>query len=372
MVITGERSCLNGAEQQFVLVIGGGQAGLAAGYYLKQEGIPYLIVEKAARIGDGWRNRYTSLTLFTPRSISTLPGLMLAGNRESYPTRDEFANYLERYASVQSLLVRTSTTVLQLTLNADGQFIADLDTGESLQATSVVIATGAFQIALEDQFSSVARGVQQLTSATYKDPSQVVLGRTLIVGDGASGRDIAVELSATHKVLLATGRARKLIPEFVLGKNVWWWLSILGILSARRDSWLGQQMRAADPFPDRRRSLSCLQKRGVQIMPRVISISERRATFMGGATFDIDSVIWAIGYRDDSAWLQVPGTTSDRGEFLHDEGISPVQGIYYVGRPWQRNRASALISGAGPDAREVVRAILRRHEELDGQRRFAP
>lgn len=99
------------------------------------------------------------------------------------------------------------------------------------------------------QSCSIDPNIQQLTATTYRDPSQIVPGRTLVVGDGASGRDIAAELSANHKVLLATGKPRKLIPEFFLGKNVWWWFSTLGVLSAPAESWLGKRMRTADPFP---------------------------------------------------------------------------------------------------------------------------
>lgn len=364
MLMTKSQDRTSENDRHFVLVIGGGQSGLATGYYLKQAGIPYLILEKNDRVGDTWRNRYSSLTLFTPRSLSMLPGLTPVGNRDSYPTRDEFADYLERYASTHRLSVKTSTTLNRLRLNAAGQFEADLSTGERLRATSVVVTTGGFQTMSVPQLLSGAPDIQQLTATTYRDPSQIVPGRTLVVGDGASGRDIAAELSVTHKVLLATGKPRKLIPEFFLGKNVWWWLSTLGVLSAPAESWLGKRMRTADPFPDRDRSLPSLQARGVEIMPRLVSITGRKAGFEGGQAIDIDSVIWAVGYRDDITWLQVPRTTSARGEFLHDQGISPIPGIYYVGRPWQRNRASALISGAGPDAKEIVQAIARRHKEL--------
>lgn len=363
MQMTRIRGSANDKEKRFVLVIGGGQSGLAAGYYLKQAGIPYLILEKNARVGDTWRNRYTSLTLFTPRSLSMLPGLMPAGNRDSYPTRDEFADYLERYASIHGLLVRTSALLKRLTLNAAGQFEAYLGTGERLHPVSVVVTTGGFQTVSEPQSSSIDPDIQQLTATRYRDPSQVVPGRVLVVGDGASGRDIAAELSTTHKVLLATGKPRTLIPEFFLGKNVWWWFSKLGVLSAPAESWLGKRMRKADPFPDRDRSLPSLQTRGVEIMPRLVSFTGRAARFEGEQAIDIGSVIWAIGYRDDISWLQVPGATSARGEFLHYEGISPIPSIYYVGRPWQRNRASALISGAGPDAKDIVQAIARRQKE---------
>ncbi|MGQ3213710.1 NAD(P)-binding domain-containing protein [Shinella sp.] len=145
MLMTKSQDRTSENDRHFVLVIGGGQSGLATGYYLKQAGIPYLILEKNDRVGDTWRNRYSSLTLFTPRSLSMLPGLTPVGNRDSYPTRDEFADYLERYASTHRLSIKTSTTLNRLRLNAAGQFEADLSTGERLRATSVVVTTGAFR-----------------------------------------------------------------------------------------------------------------------------------------------------------------------------------------------------------------------------------
>ncbi len=193
-----------------VLVIGAGQAGLAAAYRLQQSGIDFCIVEGAGRIGDSWRKRYASLTLFTPRRFSALPGLGLDGDPEGYATRDEFADYLERYADFHRLAVSTGTGVEKLNRRADGMFAALLTTGEIVLAGSVIVSTGGFQRAVVPSVAAgLDEGVNQLTSETYREPSSVAPGTVLVVGDGASGRDIAAELAASHRVLLATGKPRR-------------------------------------------------------------------------------------------------------------------------------------------------------------------
>jgi cation diffusion facilitator CzcD-associated flavoprotein CzcO len=173
------------------------------------------------RVGDSWRARYDSLTLFTPRQFSALPGLNLDGNRELYPGRDEFAGYLQRYASNFEFPIRLNTRVVRLCKD-DGVFNATLDDGSEIRASEVIVATGGFQQALKPavarQFGS---GVLQLTTQTYRNPHQLPEGPVLIVGDGASGRDIAAEAAQSQSTILSTGKPRRLFPERVFGKSVW-------------------------------------------------------------------------------------------------------------------------------------------------------
>ena len=126
--------------ERFVLVIGAGQAGLAAGHHLSQADMPFVIVDAARHVGDSWRARYDGLTLFTPRQFSALPGMNLPGNREGYPDRDEFADYLESYAERFRLPVRLETRVDRLVAMDDG-FEAALSNGETLHASEVIVAT---------------------------------------------------------------------------------------------------------------------------------------------------------------------------------------------------------------------------------------
>lgn len=342
-----------------VLVIGAGQAGLAAGYHLSVRGIDHRIVERARRVGDNWRERYDSLTLFTPRACSALPGRGLDGDPNGYPGRDEFADYLEAYAAFFDLRIDLGTEIRRLSKAEDGTFRAVADSGETYISRNVILAHGPFRIpAVPDVANGLAPSVRQFTTTDYRNPEQLPQGTVLIVGDGASGRDFAAEAVRTHEVLLATGRRRRLLPERILGRSLWWWLSKLGLMSIPADSFLGRRMREADPFPDRNRSLDRLVEAGVRIVPRLIRAEGTTVTFEDGRSEDVDGVIWAVGYRNDSGWIDIPGATASDGSFHHTEGISPIRGLYFVGLPWQRNRASALILGAGADVEMIVERIV--------------
>ncbi|MFC3643566.1 flavin-containing monooxygenase [Aquibium oceanicum] len=342
-----------------VLVIGAGQAGLAAGYHLKNARVPFVIIDSHRRVGDNWRVRYDSLTLFTPRQFSALPGLDLAGNRELYASRDEFADYLEAYATRFRLPIQLGRRLIRLSKAGDGGFEAALDDGSRISASEVVVATGAFQVALVPKVAAqFGHEVLQLTTETYRNPNQLPDGPVLVVGDGASGRDIAVEVRQRQPAMLATGKPRKLFPERVLGKSIWWWLNLFGVLRAPAESRIGRKLRQSDAFPDRDRSIESLAKRGIRVLPRLIEASGEAARFADGAAADVRTVIWAVGYRDDTTWLDIEDAKGPDGAFLHEAGISPVKGIYFVSRPWQRNRASALIMGAGSDGEIIVQRLL--------------
>lgn len=343
--------------ERHVLVIGAGQAGLAAGYHLRRTGIAFTIVDAARRVGDSWRQRYDGLALFTPRQLSALPGMQLPGNREGYPHRDEFADYLEAYAVRFNLPIRLERQIVGL-VKTDGGFEAQFPDGETLGASDVVVATGAFQ---RPVVPGIARGfgtdVLQLTTETFRNPMQVPDGPVLVVGDGASGRDIAVECRRMQPVLLATGKPRRLLPERILGKSIWWWLRLIGVLKAPEGSFIGRKLKETDAFPDRGRSNAALEQRGIRIVPRLVGAEPGRARFSDNDTAEIRTVIWATGYRDDTSWLDIADAKTADDGFAHTAGISPVKGLYFVGRPWQRNRASALIMGVGEDAALIVQSI---------------
>src|SRR5436305_3156091 len=186
-----------------ILVIGAGQAGLAMGYHLKTTAFTFHIVDCHTRIGDSWRKRYDSLVLFTPRAYSALPGLAVSGDPEGYPTKDEIADYLESYATHFELPVMGDTHVLRLERTSDG-FRATSEAGETIDSRTVVLATGAYQQpALPLISQQLSAGVLQLSPESYTSPAQIPAGSVLVVGDGATGRQIARELTAPHHVLLS-------------------------------------------------------------------------------------------------------------------------------------------------------------------------
>lgn len=342
-----------------VLIIGAAQAGLAMGHALQNTGLRFELIESHSRIGDGWRNRYDSLVLFTPRNLSSLPGLPLDGEPDGYAGKDEFADYLERYACRFHLPIRLNTAIQNLS-HADGGFRAITAQGENIEARAVILATGGFQVpsipALADQFSS---DVLQLTAETYKNPPQIPTGKTvLVVGDGASGRDFANELRADHNVYLATGKKRKLLPEKILGRPSLYWLNKIGALRAPASTPVGWYLKKTDRFPDRGQGLEKLRRKGISVVPRLEKAEGRRAIFADHSSAEVDAVIWSIGYRDNSAWVSIPEIKDERGNFIHDQDISPIKGLFFIGRPWQRSRGSAFIGGVGIDAEFITNHVI--------------
>jgi putative flavoprotein involved in K+ transport len=342
-----------------VLVIGAGQAGLATGYHLGRTGLRYELLDGHSRVGDSWRQRFDSLMLFTPRSYSALPGLAVPGDPEGFPNKNEIADYLEAYAAHFRIPTRLGTAVRSLeTFGAN--FRVTTAEGVQIGSRAVVIATGAFQISRVPAISSAfAADVHQLSADAYRNPSSVPPGSVLVVGDGATGREIALELTATHTVLLSTGRDRRVIPDRLLGRSIFWWLDHLGLLRASRDTWIGRRMRLTDPFPGRSLTLSQLSHRGVKLVARLSAAEGTTARFADGAVAEISAVVWATGYRVNSDWIAIPTVKGADGTFLHSRGVSPVVGLCFVGQSWQWTRGSALITGVGADAAYVTAEIVR-------------
>lgn len=342
-----------------VLVLGAGQAGLAAGYALRGTGLSYALVDRHPRVGDAWRDRYDSLKLFSSRAYSALPGLPMPGDPAGYPGKDEVADYLETYAEAFALPVVASTRVTRLTLDG-GRFSAATESGGRWRAAAVVVATGAYERPLVPGFAAhLDPDLAQLTARSYRRPAQLPPGRTLVVGDGATGRGVADELRRTREVWLSAGAGRVVTPQRLLGKDGLWWSDKLGALRADKNSRYGRLVRARDPIPGLHLRLGALRRTGVRVVSRTVGGEGRQLRFADGAVQTFDAVLWALGYRDDAAWLEVPGAVDARGRYLQERGVSPVPGLYFVGRRWQTNGTSALLCGAGDDAAQVVAQVLR-------------
>lgn len=357
-----------------VLVIGAGQAGLALGGQIRQRGLRFRLVERDARVGNSWRQRFDSLTLFTPRAYSALPGLPMPGDPDGYPTKDEMADYLEAYAARFDLPIELGTGITSLE-QRDGRFHAVTDRGDELTARTVVIATGAFQEPVVPAIAaSLAPEVVQRTAASYRNPEDVPEGTVLVAGDGATGRQIALELSASHEVVLATGRPRRVSRDRILGRSVFWWMDRLGIVRMSPESRIGSRLRAADPFPGAHLALDRLRERGVTVVGRLGRAEGRTVAFESGERVDIDAVVWATGYRDRTDWVRIPEAIEARGAFAHERGVSPVPGLYFIGRSWQTSRGSALVTGVGRDAAEIagrIDAALAVEEVVEPRESFA-
>jgi putative flavoprotein involved in K+ transport len=331
-----------------VLVIGGGQAGLAIGYHLAQRGARFLIVDAGATVGATWRGRWDSLRLFTPAQYDSLPGLPFPAPADTYPGKDDVAAYLESYVETFNLPVRLATPVTKLE-RRDGIYLAT--TGdEVIRARQVVLATGPFQTPF---VPAVADGldpqVVQLHSTAYRNPDALPTGRVLVVGGGNTGAQIAQELAKTRQVELAIGRKLPTFPQRFLGRDLWWWLTLLGIDRVTVDSRLGQRISQRDQLIGTRlRDL--VRRDGVALRPRVTGTSGRTVTFADGGAAEVDAVVWATGFTTDHSWIDVPAAKDEQGRIIHERGVSPSPGLYLLGMSWQHTRTSALLGWVGEDA----------------------
>ena len=189
-------------RQLGTIVIGGSQAGLAIGYYLKQRDLPFVILDENERIGDAWRKRWDSLRLFTPGRYDGLRGMPFPGSPWAYPTKDETADYLEAYARAFELPVRTGVKVERLAKITE-RFEVTCD-GQTLIAENGVVATGAFNNPRVPSFArELDKSIVQLHSKEYRNRSQIQEGGVLVVGAGNSGAEIAMELAPHHETWLA-------------------------------------------------------------------------------------------------------------------------------------------------------------------------
>jgi putative flavoprotein involved in K+ transport len=343
------------SHQHFdVVVIGAGQAGLAAGYFLARQGRRFVIVEAADTIGAAWRSRWDSLVLFTPRRYSTLAGLDFPGDPDGYPTRDEVIAYLEQYASEFDLPVELDSAVQSLTM-ADGRFVVGLE-DRRLEADHVVVATGPFQVpSVPALAADLGPEVFQTHSTGYMRPSDVPDGTVAVVGGGNTGYQIAKELSATHRVHLAVGSRQTPLPQRLLGRDLFWWLTKTGVIKKTVDSRIGRRARSRDTLiGSKPRELR--KRYGVDMKPRVVGATGRTLSFADGSELDVDAVIWATGYRSDYSWIE-PQVLGADGRVQHRRGVTDAPGLYFLGLTWQHTRGSALIGWVKDDVEFIAAEI---------------
>ena len=258
------------------------------------------------------------------------------------------------YASAFDLPVRTDTRVTSLMRNDTGFLVTTRD--ETFQASQAVVATGPFQAPFTPRLAEdLDASVAQIHSAEYRRPDQLPDGPVLVVGGGNSGFQIAAELAGTRQVDLAVGTRMPALPQRLLGRDLFWWLTHLGIMKVTVESRLGRRMAERDVLigSNERR----LRRAGVTIRPRLEHVEGRRAAFADGSTLDVDGVVWATGYRPDHTWIDVPGVIDEDGRVLHRRGVTAAPGLFFVGLPWQYTRGSALLGFMPADAAFIVETL---------------
>ena len=229
--------------------------------------------------------------MFTSARYDDLPGEDFPGAPDSYPTKDQVADYLAGCADRHAFQIQTNTRVTRL-VPYDGGLAAHTTQGIVYARQVAVVATGAFQVpvvpALDGSFP-----VPTVHSSGYRRPADLPQGRVLVVGGANSGLQIAEELVGSREVVLAAGTNLPAVPQRLLGRDLFWWLTRLGVMDKGTDSRLVRRMRdRGDPTIGISRK--ALRKAGVDLRPRLLGASGRTASFADGSSVDVDAVVWAV------------------------------------------------------------------------------
>ncbi|MER7282210.1 NAD(P)/FAD-dependent oxidoreductase [Dactylosporangium sp. NPDC000244] len=339
-----------------VVIVGGGQAGLALAWHLRRAGREFAVLDAHARVGDAWRRRWDSLRLFTPNRFNALPGLPFPGDPDAHPTKDEVADYLQAYADRFDLPVCLDSPVSAVRPEPGGGFTVRTP-GRTYAARRVVVAAGAFHTPHVPAFADrLAPQVVQVHSSRYRNPDQVPGADVVVVGAGNTGVQIAQELAAAgRRVALSAAAIGPAMPQRWLGRDIFWWFSRLGTMGLGPHSPLGRRIRAANPIigTDVRALL-----RQVDRLDRVTGAEGRNLLLADGSARPVDAVVWATGFRPHYPWLEVP-VLDGAGAPVHRHGVTDWPGLFFLGLPWQRTRGSAVLGWVGRDAARLGDRLLR-------------
>jgi putative flavoprotein involved in K+ transport len=398
-----------------VVVVGGGQAGLAVSHELTQAGVAHVVLEKG-RVGQTWRGRWDSFCLVTPNWSLQLPGHPYDGeDPDGFMLRDEVISYLERYAAGFEAPVREDVEVTSLTRESAGGFRLETSAGP-LAAETVVLTTGAYQRPHRPVgAATLPADLLQLDVEDYRNPEELPPGPVLVIGSGQSGCQIAEELhEAGREVFLACGRAAW-APRRLGDQDIFWWLvetgdfeeplSALPSPAARLAAnvqatghggghdlhyrtlrklgvtllghFLGAEGRVARFAPDLGESVAWGDQRNARFVDRIRQLIAERGLpqpeipepepFSAEAPEQLNlggfgAVVFAGGFRPDyESWVRCSGAFDEFGFPVHEEGASTVApGLYFVGVHYLRKRKSSLLLGVGEDAAIVAAQIRAR------------
>ena len=338
------------------MVVGGGQAGLATGFYLSRAGLSYIILDGGQRVGDPWRRRWDSLRLFTPARINGLPGAPFPASPGTYPTKNQVADYMESYAKRFDLPIRLGVKVDALTREGN-QYVATADSTR-ISADQVVVATGSYPVPRKPSFAGeLDPGISQFHSTEYRMPSQFSKGEVLVVGAGNSGAEIALDAAADHRTWLS-GRVTGQVPQPIMFSRPMWWI---GSRVLTKDTPIGRRMAglvaSSRGQPLVRVRPKHLAAAGVERVPKVAGVQNGRPRLEDGRVMDVGTVVWCTGFEHSYPWIKLP-ITDEAGHVQHKRGVVESQpGLSFVGLPFQYRLSSSLIAGVGDDAQYVVDKI---------------
>jgi putative flavoprotein involved in K+ transport len=412
------------SERFAVAVIGGGQAGLAMSYCLKERGIDHVVLERH-RIAHAWRSqRWDSFCLVTPNWQCTLPGFPYSGDdAEGFMPRDEIVRYIETYASSFGAPVREGVEVRSLSRGTDGSDFTLTTSDGEVTAAAVVVAAGGYHVAkIPRAAERLPRGIVQMHSSQYRNPEALPTGAVLVVGTGQSGCQIAEDLHlAGRTVHLCVGSAPRVARRY-RGKDVVEWLDKLGYydLPVERHPLKEGVRRNANHYVTGRGGgrdidLRRFAREGMQLHGRLLDIREGALNFgtdlaanldradsvmesikttidgyiaekgiaapdearyvpvwqpdgsepaaLDLAAAGISTVIWSMGFASDYSWIDVP-IFDGRGYPTHERGITSCEGLYFLGLPWLHTWGSGRFSGVARDALYLAERIEARRPSV--------
>jgi putative flavoprotein involved in K+ transport len=356
---------MTAGEHIETVVVGAGQAGLSVGRHLAERGRPFVILDANERVGDNWRRHWDSLRLFSPARLDGLPGMPFPAPGWSFPTKDQTADYLERYAERFELPVRGSTRVERIVPDGEG-YRVDTDAGP-IAADNVVVATGTFGRPYTPAFAEqLDPRIVQLHSSEYKRPSLLQDGPVLVVGASHSGADVAMDVAGTHRTILCgrdTGQAPVDI-ESRRGRLAWLALAFLARRVLTLKTPMGRKMRSeirSHGGPLLRHRRADLAAAGVErTTARVAGVRDGRPLLDDGTVLDVANVVWCTGFRQDFGWIELP-IAGDDGWPREERGVvTSAPGLYFAGLAFQYAFSSMLLLGAGRDAEHVAEHIAAR------------
>jgi len=347
------------------IIIGGGQAGLATGYYLKQQGRDFIILDASERTGDSWRKRWDSLRLFTPARYNGLPGMAFPALPNSFPTKDEMADYLEAYAERFELPIRNGTQVDSLSRQGH-RFVLEVE-DQRIEADNVVVAMANYQKPRVPAFSrQLAPEIIQLHSSEYRNLSQLQDGEVLIVGAGNSGAEIAMEVAPTHSAWLS-GRYTGHIPFRIEGIAarlflVWFVLRFLFHRVLTVNTPIGRKARPkmiAQGGPLVRTKPQDLADAGIKRVSKTVEVQDGLPVLEDGRVLKVANVIWCTGFNPGFSWIDLP--ILGEKEPMHERGVVHNEpGLFFVGLHYLSAISSAQIHGVGRDAAYITEQIASR------------
>lgn len=419
------------AEKTDTVIVGGGQAGIAASEHLGKAGIPHIVLEMK-RTAEAWRTgRWDALVANGPAWHDRFPNLLFEGNDpDEFVTKDRFAQYLQDYAVMINAPIREGVKVIEAKRQpGKGGFLVRTSHGD-IEARRIIAATGAFQHPAIPPIVPEDASLMQIHSFHYKNPSQLPDGAVMVVGAGSSGAQIADELNrAGRQVFLSVGPHDR-PPRRYRGRDFVWWLGVLGLwdMAAPAPGTEHVTISVSGAYGGRTMDFRRLASEGVTLTGLTRSYENGVLSFgrdlqaniaAGDANYyelldmadayvertglglpeepaarkklpdpdclinplkDIDlvkegvtSMIWATGFRQDFKWLKVDAF-DERGAPIHQRGLSIEPDVYFLGLPWQSRRGSSFLWGVWHDAKYIAEqiAIQRSYLEYDGEAAVVP